>query len=140
MTPSAISPDDILRRHHPAVQALAQELREFVKRQVPETTERAYPGWHAIGYRHPTSGYFCGLFPFDHHVHLLFEWGVLLPDPEGLLRGDGAQVRYVFLQPGDAIPEEALSALIEAALSLPDSRAARQAMLYSQQKQPPYSD
>jgi len=124
-----LTPDEILLHHSPQVRDLAERLRKLIKAAVPEAVEAAYPGWHAIGYRHSTSGYFCGIFPQDETIDLAFEYGVLLPDPHGLLHGGGKQVRYVHLSGEDAIPELPLRDLIEAALSLPEGRRAKQDLL-----------
>jgi hypothetical protein len=120
------APEEILAEHSPVVRDQADRLRRLIKDAVPEVSEAAYPGWHAIGFRHPTSGYFCGIFPQEESLDLAFEYGVLLPDPQGVLRGGGKQVRYVHLGVEDTIPEQAIRGLIEAALNLPDGRQARQ--------------
>ncbi len=70
-------------------------LRGLIRDALPEVEEAARPGWHAIGYRHPDQGYLCGIFPHDDAVKLGFEFGMLLPDPDRLLSGDGKQLRYV---------------------------------------------
>lgn len=79
---------------------------------MPDAEERAYAGWHAIGYRHPKAGCFCGIFPCEGEVRLLFEHGAALPDPDGVLTHGGAQTRYVPLRPGEAVPERALVRLL----------------------------
>ena len=89
------SPGHILMGHNPRVQALAERLRELIRKTVPDAIEKAYPGWHGIGYRHPDLGYFCGVFPQEKSVRLLFEYGDLIPDPDCLLKGSGIQTRYV---------------------------------------------
>jgi len=120
-----LSPEDMLADHTPEVRALAEELRQLIRAAVPEATEKAYLGWQGIGYRHPQAGYFCGIFPTADLVKLGFEFGVLLPDPDGLLEGSGSQMRWVVLRPGEAIPEASIRALLQAALDLPSSRQAR---------------
>jgi hypothetical protein len=124
-----LAPEEILAGHSPAVRELAEGLRRLIKEAVPEASEAAYPVWHAIGYRHPTSGYFCGIFPQADSVDLAFEYGVLLPDPGGLLIGKGKQVRYVHLSAGDPVPGQPIRDMIEAALSLPDGRKVKQELL-----------
>jgi hypothetical protein len=124
-----LAPEEILAGHSPAVHELAEGLRQVIKEAVPEASEAAYPVWHAIGYRHPSAGYFCGIFPQADSVDLAFEYGVLLPDPGGLLKGKGKQVRYVHLNAGDPVPGQPIRDLIEAALSLPDGRKAKQELL-----------
>ena len=71
------------------------------------------------------------LFPFDDRVHLLFEFGVLLPDPEGLLQGGGRQVRYVPVRRNADIRMRAFRRLIQAALDLPEGRALKMALIRS---------
>lgn len=80
-----ITPEHILIGYSSRVQALTARLRRLVTDAVPEATERAYPVWHGIGFRHPRSGYFCGIFPQKDGVRLYFEYGALLADPDGLL-------------------------------------------------------
>ncbi|OGO71826.1 MAG: hypothetical protein A2Z49_04385 [Chloroflexi bacterium RBG_19FT_COMBO_56_12] len=123
--PRVLKPEDILVDHSPEVRSLVEQLRRLIRETVPEATELAYPVWHAIGYRHPHSGYFCGIFPHADRVDLAFEFGVLLPDLQGILDGDGKQVRYVRIrEPGD-IRSEAIQNLIRATLSLPEGRTAK---------------
>jgi hypothetical protein len=112
-------PEAILVEHGPGVRELAEALRRLIRQTVPEVIETAYPGWHGIGYRHPASGYFCGIFPGAAEVKLGFEFGALLPDPDGLLEGSGKQVRYVTIREGRAIPVEGIQSLLRAALDLP---------------------
>ena len=72
-----------------------QDCERLVRKTVPKAIKKAYPGWHGIGYRHPEYGYFCGIFPQEESVRLLFEYGALISDPDCLLKGKGKQVRYV---------------------------------------------
>ena len=52
---------------------------------------------------------------FTAHVNVGFFQGAGLPDPAGLLMGSGKHMRHVKLQPGVAVDESALAALIAAA-------------------------
>lgn len=54
---------------------------------------------------------------FTSHVNVGFFQGAGLPDPAGLLQGNGKAMRHVKLRPGVATNEEALSRLIEVAYS-----------------------
>jgi hypothetical protein len=120
---SSPSPEFILMDHSPEVRHLAERLRNLICETVPEAVENAYPGWHAIGYRHPESGYFCAIFPQSTDVRLAFEWGVLLPDPQHLFSGNGKQVRFVDITAEGEILETAIRELLLAAVSLPRDRA-----------------
>ena len=124
-----MSPEDILAEHTPEVRALAERLRQLIRETVPEASEAAYPVWHGIGYRHPETGYFCAIFPLEDEVKLGFEFGVLLPDPAGLLQGNGRQVRYVHLRGPKDIRVRPLKALLRAAANLPGDRATKLALI-----------
>ena len=113
---SSATPEDILAPFPGGVRALANAVRALVRDTVPESTERAYPGWRGIGYRDAQSGYFCGIFPQPECVRLLFEHGAALPDPEGLFTGGRTQVRWIDLHPGRAVPRDGIERLIHAAL------------------------
>jgi hypothetical protein len=111
-------PEDILAGHTPWVHERAQQLRDLIRTTLPDATERGYPGWHAIGYRHRVSVYFCGIFPQQESVRLGFEWGARLPDPEGVLGGTGKQVRYLEVRPGEEIDEQVANGPLVNAISL----------------------
>jgi hypothetical protein len=133
--PSAnTSIENILESHGPEVRALVERLRKIIREAVPDATESAHPVWHSIGYRHPESGYFCGIFPQADRVDLAFEFGVLLPDPGGLLEGDGKQVRYVRIRRDRDIRVRALKKLLLAAIDLPASRDVKLGLIRSSAK------
>ena len=123
------SPEMILAVHAPEIRFLAERLRSLILGTVPEAVETAYPGWHAIGYRHPENGYFAAIFPETERVRLAFEWGVLLPDPNSLLKGAGKQVRYVDIYEEGELRETAIRNLLLAAASLPADRAIKLALI-----------
>lgn len=52
---------------------------------------------------------------FRAHVNVGFFHGASLPDPGGLLEGEGRRMRHVKLRPGEAADAAALEALIDAA-------------------------
>lgn len=117
---SSLTPEDILKDHTASVQAIAQKLRVIIKNTIPVVSEKAYPGWHGIGYRHPKAGYFGCIFPFENKVNLAFEYGAFLPDPDNLLQmppTSGKQVRYVEMLTEQDIHEDELVALLHAAIA-----------------------
>ena len=123
--------EEILADHTSEVRALSERLRKLVLQTVPTAAEVAYPGWHGIGYHHSESGYFCGIFPRKDRVQLGFEFGALLPDPNGVLEGTGKQVRYVMIREGKEIRVGAIKKLLLAAIDLPDEREAKLWLLKS---------
>ena len=129
---SKTAPEDILRDHPLEIQAIANRLRSLLKELVPEASEKAYLRWRGIGYRHPAAGYFCGIFPQQGEGRLLFDWGVLLPDPDGHLSGEGRQVRYLSITDLTEVVRAAITALIQAALALPDRASVKRRMVKGQ--------
>ena len=113
-----LTPEDVLSDHPPLVRLIAQRLRDLIQATVPEITERAYPGWHGIGFRHPRSGYVCGIFPSEQSVRLVFEHGVQLLDPHQVLRGDGKQTRHRDLFKENDIPTDLIAQLLLEAVAL----------------------
>lgn len=117
-----ISVEQLLATHNPDIQALVNVLRKLILETVPNAAETANPGWHSISYRHPQQGYFCGIFPTEDNIILVFEFGILLPDPDGVLVGDGKQVRNIILRSVEDIPAESIQKLLIEAINLPSSR------------------
>jgi hypothetical protein len=65
---------------------------------------------------HPTAcvgeAAFCYVNAFTAHVNVGFFLGALLPDPKGLLQGEGRFMRHVKLRPGMPLDQESLASLI----------------------------
>ena len=115
----AIPPEALLADHPPEHQAIANALRRLVRDAVPDAIERVRPGWGLIGYDVPfgrRTRYFAFVWVEPEHVHLGFEHGVLMDDPQGLLRGAGItkQVRWLTFKHIDEIPAEAADYVREA--------------------------
>ena len=105
--------DELLLVCGPEARGLAEAARKRILNVVPDATERLRAGWGLIGYNAPA--YFAFIVPADDHVRIGFEWGVALPDPAGLLEGDGKQVRYVRIGSMKDLRTPALADLLAAA-------------------------
>jgi hypothetical protein len=109
-----IPPELFLAGYPTGIQEVAERLCAVVRRAVPEAIERVRTGWRLIGYDVPVGSrtrYFAFVAPEVQHVHLGFEYGVWMTDPDKHLRGahlDLRKVRYVTFEPGDPIPDRAL--------------------------------
>lgn len=102
----------------PDIRDLALALIDLLRREHPDLEASARFGWRSVNFRHPRAGYLCAVFPLKDEVRLYFEHGRLLSDPDGLLEGDGKQVRALRLRPGDAIPAEAIGVFMAEAIAL----------------------
>ena len=130
---SQVPLDALTRDLLPETRAVLSELTSLIISTIPEATEKVNLGWKSLNFSHPNVGYFCGLFPIDDRVVVAFEFGVLLPDPDGILdsRSCAKQVRYARIRSLDAFPRAALKRLLRAAVSLPRERSARIALARS---------
>lgn len=114
-------PELFLESYPPGIRDAAERLRAIVRRAVPDVIERVRPGWRLIGYDIPLgrrTRYFAWVAPEPIHVHLGFEVGTLMADPEGVLQGAHLKlkkVRYVTFRAGERIPEGRLVALTKEA-------------------------
>jgi len=112
--PEQIPPELFLAAYPARTRDIAERLRGVVHDAVPEAIERVRTGWRLIGYDVPVgrgTRYFAFVAPEPEHVHLGFEYGVWMSDPDGLLLGahlDLRKVRFVTYEPGDAIPARVL--------------------------------
>ena len=99
------------------IRALAEVLLSVVRRAVPDAVEGVRPGWRLVGFDVPIgrrSAYFAYVAPEPEHVHLGFEHGASMDDPDGILEGAHLRlrrVRFVTYRPGDAVPVDRLIAL-----------------------------
>lgn len=104
------------------IRAAAETLRAIVRRAVPDAIERVRVGWRLIGYEVPVgrrTRYFAYIAPERIHVHLGFEYGAWMADPDGLLQGAHLglrKVRFTTFEAGDPIPAAHLEALIDEAV------------------------
>lgn len=92
--------------------------REVLVAADPSLRERVARGWGAVTLHHPRAGYVAGVFAYPARAFVVWERGVELFDPEGLLGGDGRQVRTQEVGARDAATAEAIEAFLAQALAL----------------------
>lgn len=110
----------LLADFSPAHVAVAEVLRRVVLDAVPEAVERVRPGWRLIGYDLPIKGrgtFFAWVWPEIEHVHLGFPRGVLMDDPEHVMKGAGVTkaVRWLTYEAGGYVDEELATRLVREA-------------------------
>jgi hypothetical protein len=129
-----IPPEAFLAGYPPPMRSIAERLRAVIRRAVPDAVERVRPGWRLIGYDVPAGprrrSYFCYVAPEFEHVHLGFEYGVFMADPDRVLLGEGVtrKVRWLTFRVGDRVNERVLVPLVRegarVALASPAERLA----------------
>jgi hypothetical protein len=110
----AIPPEAFLSSYSDEIRTLAEQLRAVVRRAAPDAIERVRLGWRLIGYDIPVGRrmvYFAWVAPEPIHVHLGWQHGTFMSDPDRMLEGAHLRlkkVRFTTFRPGDEIPERAL--------------------------------
>jgi hypothetical protein len=122
------------------VRTLVTELAALIKSAAPGAREAVRPETRCLRYSHARCGYFCGLYPQVSSAQLLFEFGVLLPDPEGLLEGNGPHVRFVTVWANQPLRSPALRRLVAASYDLPRKRLDKLALVDAQAAQCRYDE
>ena len=127
-TRESVPTDLFLSGYSLEIREVAERLRAVVHDAVPEAIERVRSGWRLIGYDIPVgrrTRYFAFVAPEPEHVHLGFEYGIWMADPDGLLLGahiDLRKVRFVTYRPGDSIPTDVLERYTREAAELAAAR------------------
>ena len=121
----------LLARYDEAIQKLALAVRKLILEEAPEASEFVYEVYtiadHFAFTERPSDAF---VFTTAHAnwVNLGFNFGVLLPDPGGRLRGEGKLIRHVRIaQPMD-LDAPGVRELVRAAIAraeLPESKLAK---------------
>ena len=129
---------DFLGFYPPRIARQVEILRGLMLRAVPSAVERLRPGWKLIGYDLPVTKhgtYFAWIWPQIEHVHVGWEVGTLMNDPERRLRGAHLKlkkVRYLTYEPGERIPSRVVIDFTRDAARIASmSRAERQLLAAS---------
>jgi hypothetical protein len=133
-----IPPEAFLAGYPDEMRAIGETLRSLVRRTVPDAVERVREGWRLIGYDVPTArrkAYFAFVAPETAHVHLGFEYGTLMDDPEGVLLGEHLglrKVRFLTFRTVDDVDADVCRRLIEEAARLAMLSQAERRLLASE--------
>ncbi len=109
MTPQA-ELDGFIDRFTPEVAAQARRALAAVGERLPGATILVYDNYNALaigfGANDKVSGIVCSVALYPRWVSLFLSNGPSLPDPEGLLEGEGGVVRHIKLT-GDRLHDPA---------------------------------
>lgn len=112
--PAYVSVDEYIRSL-PGWQAeVARAIREIIRTAAPNSAESMK--WGQPVYEE--DGPICYFKSFSDHVTFGFWRGTEMPDPAGLLRGEGDKMRHVRLTMFDDVPREALEEFVRHAVRL----------------------
>ena len=112
--------DGFIAKYSPEVQAQARAILAKMRELLPHATEMVYDNYNALvcgfcpGDRPSEAIFSIALYP--RHVSLFFIQGATLPDPYGILKGDGNQVRQVRLNGPEDLDLPAIRETMEIAM------------------------
>jgi hypothetical protein len=113
--------DGFLAKFLPDVDALAHALVARMRARLPGAAIIVYDNYNALaigfGPTEKPSHAVLSLAVFPRWVTLCFLQGAGLPDPAGILRGDGSRVRHVRLHDSKALEDPTIEALIAEAIA-----------------------
>ena len=87
-----------LGAYDPHIADLALALRELILEELPDATESIYQVYTVaiwFGFSGKMKDMFCYIATNRGHVNLGFPRGATLPDPNGVLEGDGKTMRHI---------------------------------------------
>ena len=106
--------DDYIAAIPAPLDTVAAELRRVVRAAAPDTHESIKWGQPV----YDAGGPFAALKAYSRHVTLTFWRGAALPDPSGLLVGDGDRMRHARFSSVADVDEEPIAGLVRAAVEL----------------------
>lgn len=110
--------DEIVSGVSSQARQLAEQARALIQTVYPAVVEVPWPKQRVIGYGvgpKKMSEHFCYISVSKDHINLGFMYGAELPDPEGLLTGEGKLLRHVRITRSEQLSDPALRQLLEAA-------------------------
>jgi hypothetical protein len=110
--------DEIVSSVSPQARHLAEQARTLIQSVYPGVVEVPWPKQRVIGYGvgpKKMSEHFCYISVSKNHINLGFMYGAELPDPEGLLEGEGKLLRHVRITQPEQLSNPALRKLVQVA-------------------------
>jgi hypothetical protein len=114
--------DTFIDKFEPAIAAEARAVLAKVRERLPGATELVYDNTYAlvVGFspnERPSDAVF-SIVVYPRYVVLYFLNGAVLPDPAGVLKGEGKVGRHIRLESAATIDEPAVRELMDDAIAL----------------------
>jgi len=113
-----------LNEYPAAVREIALEIRAAILSLLPEADETLDRSGRVVGYGFGSgyTGLICTIIPSKRGVKLGIAEGATLPDPQGLMAGEGKRHRYVALTSRADLQRQGLPGLLKAAAAAAKKR------------------
>jgi hypothetical protein len=114
--------DRFLDAFTPEIAAFARVALAKMRKRLPNAIELVYDNYNALacgfGPSEKTSEAIFSIAVYPRNVSLFFLQGAELPDPKGLLQGEGKVVRYIRLEDQDTLDRPGVKAMMATALKM----------------------
>lgn len=110
----------LLARHTDAIVKLALAARKLILEEAPEANEFVYEVYtiaNHFSFTERPSDAFVFTTTHTNWVNLGFNFGAVLPDPAGLLKGEGKAIRHVRIARGEDLNAAEVRELVKAAIA-----------------------
>ena len=114
--------DGFLAAFTPEVETLARSVLEKMRARLPHAVEMVYDNYNALvcgfGPTEKVSHANFSIAIYPKHLNLFFLQGVELPDPKGLLQGEGSVVRHIRIDDEKTLDRPDVKAMMTLALKM----------------------
>jgi len=114
--------DRFLDAYTPEIAAFARVALAKMRKRLPHAVEMVYDNYNALvcgfGPTERASEAVFSIVMFPKYVSLCFLQGAVLPDPKGLLEGEGNVVRHIRLQDQETLDRADVKAMMATAMKM----------------------
>jgi hypothetical protein len=114
--------DGFLAAYTPEIEAFARVALEKMRSRLPKAVEMVYDNYNALvcgfGPTERASEAIFSIVMYPRYVSLCFLQGAVLPDPKGLLQGEGNVVRHIRLEDEKTLDRADVKAMMTLALKM----------------------
>ena len=111
-----------LDAYTPEVAGIARKALIKLRKRLPFATEMVYDNYNALacgfGPSERVSDVICSIAVYPKHVNFFFLQGAKLPDPDGLLQGEGTRVRHIRLEDEKTLDRDDVKAMMTTAMKM----------------------
>ena len=114
--------DRFLDTYAPEVAELARKGLVKLRKRLPHAIEMVYDNYNALacgfGPSERVSDVIFSIALYPRHINFFFLQGAKLPDPDGLLQGEGSAVRHIRLEDEKTLDREDVKAMMATAMQM----------------------
>ena len=114
--------DRFLDAYTPEVADIARKTLAKLRKRLPNAIEMVYDNYNALacgfGPSERVSEVIFSIAVYPKHVNFFFLQGAKLPDPDGLLQGEGSRVRHIRLEDEKTLDRPDVKAMMATAMKM----------------------